>query len=82
MQPVHLQFKSSNIFPCSHTSERKPIMKVEGEWNGVMYIKHPNGVSFQSTVEPLNKGQVGTSTNVHYSEVVLYWGVFVKNPLF
>ena len=27
-----------------------------------------------NTVEPLNKGQVGTSTNVHYSEAVLYWG--------
>ena len=26
--------------------------------------------------------QVGTSTNVHYLEVVLYWGVFAKNPLF
>ena len=34
------------------------------------------------TVEPPNKGQVGTSTDVHYSEVVHYWGVFVKNPLF
>ena len=30
------------------------------------------------TVEPLNKGQVGTLTIVHYSEVVLYWGVFAK----
>ena len=31
--------------PYSHGSERKPVLKVEGEWNGVMYIKHPNGVS-------------------------------------
>ena len=30
------------------------------------------------TVEPQNKGQVGTWTNVRYSEVVLYCGVFVK----
>lgn len=30
---------------CSHTSEKKPLLKVEGEWNGVMHIKHPNGVS-------------------------------------
>ena len=35
-----------------------------------------------TTVEPPNKGQVDTSTDVHYSEVVLYWGVFAKNPLF
>ena len=34
------------------------------------------------TVEPPNKGQVGTYTDVRYSEVVLYWGVFAKNPLF
>ncbi|CAI8010194.1 Oxysterol-binding protein-related protein 9 [Geodia barretti] len=27
----------------NHTSERKPLLKVEGEWNGVMHIKHPNG---------------------------------------
>ena len=33
-------------------------------------------------VEPPNKGQVGTLTNVHYSEVVLYWGVSAKNHLF
>ena len=30
------------------------------------------------TVEPLNNGQVGTLTLVHYSEVVLYWEVLVK----
>ena len=35
-----------------------------------------------TTVEPPNKGQVGTSTEVRYSEVVLYWGVFAKNPSF
>ena len=34
------------------------------------------------TVEPPNNGQVGTLTDVRYSEVVLYWGVFAKNPLF
>ena len=26
-------------------------------------------------VEPPNKGQVGAATLVHFSEVVLYWGV-------
>ena len=31
--------------PCSHESDKKPFLKVEGEWNGVMYTKHPNGVS-------------------------------------
>ena len=36
----------------------------------------------RTTVEPPNKGQLGTSTNVRYSEVVLYWGVFAKNPSF
>ena len=35
-----------------------------------------------TTVEPLNKGQVGTSTDVHYSGVVLYWAIFAKNPSF
>ena len=34
---------------------------------------------YYTTVEPLNKGRVGTSTNVHYLEVVLYWGVLVKH---
>ena len=33
-------------------------------------------------MEPPNKGQVGTLTDVRYSEVVLYWGVFAKNPSF
>ena len=33
-----------------------------------------------STVEPPNNGQVGASTLVHYSEVVLYWGFLVKKP--
>ena len=33
-------------------------------------------------MEPPNKGQVDTSTDVHYLEVVLYWGVFANNPLF
>ena len=32
------------------------------------------------TGEPLNKGEVGTLTDVHYSEVVLYWEVTVVNP--
>ena len=34
----------------------------------------------ESTVEPPNKGQVGAWALVHYSGVVLYWGVFVKKP--
>ena len=34
------------------------------------------------TVKPTNKGQVGASTNVHYSEVVLYWGASAKYHLF
>ena len=29
-------------------------------------------------VESLNKVQVGTSTDVHYLKVVLYWGVSAK----
>ena len=33
-----------------------------------------------NTVEPPNNGQVGVSTLVHYSEVVLYWGVLIKKP--
>ena len=37
---------------------------------------------FYYTVEPPNKGQVGTSTNVHYYEVVLFWGVSAKDHLF
>ena len=32
------------------------------------------------TVESPNNGLVGASTLVHYSEVVLYWGVLVKKP--
>ena len=28
-----------------HVSDRKPILKVEGEWNGVMMSKLANGVS-------------------------------------
>ena len=31
-------------------------------------------------MEPPNKGQVGAWALVHYSGVVLYWGVFVKKP--
>ena len=37
-------------------------------------------VSCVYTVEPPNKGQVGAWALVHYSGVVLYWGVFVKKP--
>ena len=33
-------------------------------------------------METLNKEQIGTSTDVHYSEVVLYWRGFAKNNLF
>ena len=28
-------------------SEKKPFMKVEGEWNGVMNLKYPVEVSYQ-----------------------------------
>ena len=31
-------------------------------------------------MEPPNKGQVGAWALVHYSGVVLYWGVFVTKP--
>ena len=27
---------------CSHESERKPFLKVDGEWNGVMNSKQPS----------------------------------------
>ena len=30
------------------------------------------------TVKPPNKGQIGTLTNVYYSDIV-YWGVSAKN---
>ena len=33
----------------------------------------------KSTVEPPNKGRVGTLIHVHYSEVVLYWEVSANN---
>ena len=43
--------------------------------------KFPYGISnLRTTVEPPNKGQVGAWALVHYSGVVLYWGVFVKKP--
>lgn len=29
-------------------------MKVEGEWNGIMYIKHSNGVSTHIPSNPIN----------------------------
>ena len=38
--------------------------------------------SKHATDKSLNKGQVGTSTDVHYSEIVLYWEVSTKNRLF
>ena len=34
---------------------------------------------YLTTVGPPNKGLVGTSTDVRYSKVVLYWGVSAKN---
>ena len=34
------------------------------------------------TVKPLNNGQVGAKRLVHYSEVVLYWEVFIINALY
>ena len=49
---------------------------VEFKW----YLHGTCDAGFRFTVEPLNKGQVGTSTDVRYSEVVLYWGVFAKKP--
>ena len=36
-------------------------------------------ISYAYTVEPLNNGQVGALTLVHYSEVVLYWGILWSN---
>ena len=37
---------------------------------------------YSNTVEPLNNGQVGALTLVHYSEVVLYWGDLVNSKLY
>lgn len=38
----------------SEGSDRKPFMKVEGEWNGIMYIKHSNGVSTYILTNSIN----------------------------
>ena len=37
-------------------------------------------VSIRKILQVLS-GQVGTSTHVHYSEVVFYWGVSAKNHI-
>ena len=45
-RPLCLAPQCLPALPCSHVSNSsKPFLRVEGEWNGVMYIKHPNGVS-------------------------------------
>jgi len=31
---------TANVY---HETDKKPFLRVEGEWNGVMYTKHPNG---------------------------------------
>ena len=36
-------------FVPSHVTEKKPFLKVDGEWNGVMYAHHQNGVSHTHT---------------------------------
>ncbi|KAL5487404.1 hypothetical protein EMCRGX_G019998 [Ephydatia muelleri] len=42
-KPFYGGKKHQVVALLSHVSEKKPFMKVEGEWNGVMYMEHPNG---------------------------------------
>ena len=46
----------------------------------LIHPKNAKGYETLYTVAPPNKGQVGAWALVHYSGVVLYWGVFVKKP--
>ena len=64
--------------------------KREGEVKTISFIEELHSIlnsvldsvisELHNTVEPPNKGQVGAWALVHYSGVVLYWGVFVKKP--
>ena len=40
-----LYMYNRSFLSFSHNSDKKPFVKVEGEWNGVMKKKFPNGVS-------------------------------------
>ena len=42
----------SFLYPHSHVTDKRPFLKVEGEWNGVMYSKHPNGVGQPPSATP------------------------------
>ena len=42
-KPFYGGKKHQVVALLNHVSEKKPFMKVEGEWNGVMYMEHPNG---------------------------------------
>ena len=46
--------------------------------------KHPKKIAtkFIYTVRLLNNGQVGSKRLVHYSEVVLYWEVFIMKTFY
>ena len=46
----------------SHVTDKKPFLKVDGEWNGVMYANYPNGVSHSNfhtphTIQPFHLSQ-------------------------
>ncbi len=44
--PTHVRCHVINVqFHSSHVTEKKPFLKVDGEWNGIMHSTHPNGVS-------------------------------------
>ena len=62
-----------NLHTCIHTQ----MHTVPPDPPGNIVATNPD---IWYIVEPLNDGQVSASTIVHYSEVVLYWGVLVKKP--
>ncbi len=47
----------------SHMSDKKPFLKVEGEWNGVMYTKLPDGVSQAVYSESVFSGNLRNSVS-------------------
>ena len=74
---THQSTSSENKSPSAKVVDCSPyrISRVHSTQFLVVFMSF---LKFPSTLKTPNKGKVDTSTNVHYSEAVLYWGVLAK----
>ncbi|XP_064386753.1 oxysterol-binding protein-related protein 9-like [Halichondria panicea] len=61
---------------CYHVTEKKPFLKVDGEWNGIMHSTHPNGdqeVFFDTFTTPTIRKKIKRLGNQEEKESRRIW---------